>query len=172
MEMKKEREEWIKQREEFNKLQDEDGKKLDSVKYDILTGADFAQKTHGQNSAKEREVWCLLDQQVAAKADCDRIMEQRDGELRRVAEARVDGVREKEDRAIRLWDLQDQIPAAVRRRNKLRENNDGEANEEKKRGDASMHREQTEKPGFAEYVEAIGEDEGRPMDATSGLPRS
>ena len=95
------------QREEFRKLQDEEGMKLDAIKRDIASGEDLARKLYGRNAAAERKVRCLLDQQVSAMADCNRIVEQRDGELQRLAEARVEGARKEEDRATRLWDLQD-----------------------------------------------------------------
>ena len=100
--MKKEREKWNDQREEFKTLQDEEGKKLDLIKFSISTNEDIARTLHSRNADAEREVRCLLDQQVAAKADCVRIAEQRDRELQHLAEARVEGVREKDDRAARL----------------------------------------------------------------------
>ena len=129
--MKNEREKWNKQREKFKKLQDE-GKKLDSLKCEISTNEDYARSLHSRNADAEREVRCLLDQQVAAKADCVRIAEQRDGELQRLAEARVEGVREEDDRAARLWDLQDQIREAARRRYEIRDSDDGNVGEKRK----------------------------------------
>ena len=72
--MRKEREKWNKQREEFKKLQNKEGKKLDSIKCDIATIEDFARRLYGQKAVAEKEVRCLLDHQISAKADSDRIV--------------------------------------------------------------------------------------------------
>ena len=100
--MKKKRKKWNDQREEFKKLQDEEGKKLNSLKCAISTNENYPRTLHSRNANAEREIRCLLDQQVAAIADCVRIAKQRDRELQRLAVARVEGVREEDNRAARL----------------------------------------------------------------------
>ena len=157
--MNKEQEKWNEQREKFKKLQDE-GKKLDLLKCAISTNKDYAQTLYSRKADAEREVRCLLDQQIAAKSDCVRIVEQRDGELECFVEARVEGVLEEDDRAARLWDLQIQIREAERRLNEFRENGDGNVEEERK----DAPRDEAGRPGDSENVEACGGHGARPVD--------
>ena len=88
-------------------------------------------------------------------------------ELQRLAKARVEGAREEDDRAARLWDLQDQIRDTEKGRNELWDNDDGGVAE--KRGVAL--RDEAERPRDLENVGASEKDGARPLDTLSGSPR-